>query len=280
VILAGMDSLTLVLGRFVVASVLFGLTAALTPLAKAKPGQRPMDRRGLLIGFAAGGINGLTLAILFKALTYLHASISSLLSLALIPIFTLILLFWRGEAIRRRDLLRLAASLLGLYLLVGLQGTVNPWGLFLVVSGAFLFSVHIVAVQWYLKPYNTWAVTALLVISATVAVIVLWLIEGSPTYVPGWGGWLAIAVQGVLVTYIARLLTYQAINYIGSGQYALLSPLETALTVLWAFLFLGEWIDSWQWLGMLLILVSPLFAFQALRVPSLLRRSRRPTTAD
>lgn len=113
------------------------------------------------------------------------------------------------------------------------------------------------SVQWYLSSYNTWSVTNLLVVSATLTVIVIWWFNGMPTYVPGWIGWVTIAVQSLIA---GRILTYGAIQRIGSEQFALLSPLETAMAVIWSVLFLGEWLSITKWSGTVLILISDLLA--------------------
>lgn len=259
---AGMEPITLVVARFPLGALLFGATLSLTRLGQPTGDQKPLDRKALLIGFGSGIINGCTLAALFGALRYIDASVSAVLSIALIQLFTLGLLTLRGEPITQRHLIRLGLSLAGLYLLFGLQGGIDARGIMLIGLGSLLFSIHIVSVQWYLSAYNTWSVTTLLVTSASVIVILLWWISGAPTYIPGWIGWMTIAVQVLIATYIGRILTYGAIQRIGSGQFALLSPLETALTVLWSVLFLGERLGSSQWAGTGLILVSALLAAQ------------------
>jgi drug/metabolite transporter (DMT)-like permease len=49
---------------------------------------------------------------------------------------------------------------------------------------------------------------------------------------------------------------------IGSGQLALLGPLETMLSVIWAVLFLHERLSLWQFAGGALILLSAALAVQ------------------
>jgi len=77
-------------------------------------------------------------------------------------------------------------------------------------------------------------------------------------------GWLGLVVLGVVSTYAARLILFAAIRHIGTAQLALLTPLETLLTVIWSLLFLGERLTLPQWLGGGLILVSGLLAVRRL----------------
>lgn len=264
-ILAGMAPTTLVCARFVVGTLLFALTLWLTELGKARGNQRPLDRKGLVIALAAGIINGLTLLTATWGLVELSASIATLLSIALTPFFVIGLLRLRGERGTALDWLRLGVGLIGLYFLVGFDGEASSWGIFLTALSALLYSLHMVLVQWHLRIYNTWVVTAVLVFGATAPAILLWWQAGASLYVPGTVGWAAILIQGLLATYVARLLIYAAVNTIGSAQIALLTPLEAALTVLIAMLWLHELVSGRQWIGITLILCSALLVMLPLR---------------
>ncbi len=271
-LLAGMAPTTLVGARFVVGTLLFTLTLLLTAVGKPRGAQRPLDRKGLTIALTAGIINGLTLLTATWGLVELSASIATLLSIALTPLFVIGLLRLRGEHSSTRDWLRLAVGLIGLYFLVGLDGEASQWGIVLTALSALLYSLHMVLVQWYLRVYNTWTITALLVFGATVPALLLWWQAGASLYVPGALGWTAIIIQGLLATYIARLLIYAAVNVIGSAQIALLTPVEAALTVLIAMLWLHELVNGQQWLGISLILCSALLVVLPLECSHLPRR--------
>ncbi len=259
-ILAGMDPNALVFGRFVLGNLLFGLTLSLTTIGRAQAPERDFDRRGVGISLGAGVINGLMLLAGAWGLVELSASIATLLSIALTPLFVLGLLRLRGEKGSRRDLLRLTIGLAGLYFLIGLEGTANSWGIILTVVSTLLYALHMVLVQWFLRPYNTWLVTATLILGASLPAGLLWWYSGASLYVPGTVGWLALITQGIAATVVARILIYEAVKRIGSAQIALLTPLEAALTVLWSVLWLAESVTPRQSFGILLILLSTVLA--------------------
>lgn len=259
-ILAGMDPATLLAARFVLATLLFGSVLAFSGMRRTAPAQRPLDRAGILYAAGSGLTNGLALMSFFWGLTLVSASVASMISIALAPIFTLLLLRSRGELITGRSIVRLGLSLVGIYFLVGLGGAVDPWGVLLLISGAFFFALHLVSVQWYLRPYNTLVVTAIMVVAACSMVLPFWWLTGADPFIPLWIGWIAIFAQGIVATFIARLMTYVAINRIGSGQFALLTPLEALLTILWSALFLAERLAPAQWIGAVLIVISTLLA--------------------
>jgi drug/metabolite transporter (DMT)-like permease len=257
-LLAGMAPTTLVFGRFVLGTFLFALTLGFTSVGRPHGTQRPFDRRGFGLSLLAGIINGLMLLAGAWGLVTLSASIATLLSIALTPLFVLGLLRLRGDQSSRRDLLRLSVGLIGLYFLIGVDGTANGWGIALTACSAFLYALHMVLVQWFLRPYNIWVVTATLILGASLPAGMLWWQMGASVYVPGSIGWAALIIQGIAATFVARILIYEAVNRIGSAQIALLTPLEAALTVLWAMIWLAEVVTLRQSMGILLILFSAL----------------------
>ena len=254
-ILAGLEPTTLVAARFLIGVLLFGVTLLCTNLGRPQGKQHPFDAMvfGLLVGWCDQWFDD---AQFHWGIVRLSASVATLISLALTPIFTLVLLRLRGEALTQRNLLRLALSLVGLYFLVGFGGELDGLGVLLTILGSLLFALHMVLVQWYLSRYNTWMVTATLIFAAAVPAVALWGYNGANFYVPGTVGWTAILIQGIASSFIARVLTYAALHRIGGAQMALLSPLEAALAVLWSMLWLNEMIVGRQWVGIGLILIE------------------------
>lgn len=260
VIVAGINPTTLLAYRFTLGAILFGGTITFTSLGTAKGEQRPLDQRGLIFALLIGVANGLTLLCFYWALSRLNASIASPLGIALIPIFTLAILRLGGEAFTRKQFLRLILSLIGIYLLMGFSGAIDLWGVTLVALGAFLYASHMVAVQWYLPNYNTWMVSALMAFAAAAVMLTFWLVNVRDFFVPGLFGWVAILILGIVASYLGRVMTYAAVAYIGSAQLALVTPVETVLTIFWSVLFLNETLLPIQWIGAILIVLSLLLA--------------------
>ena len=154
----------------------------------------------------------------------------------------------------------MALGLVGLYFLLGIDRTADSFGILLLVVGSFFFALHIISVQWFLSDYNVFTVTTLIVCSVTVLTVCLWFFTDADLFIPTPIGWFAIVFQGLVTTFIGRVLTYQAIGIIGSGQYALLAPLETALTILWASIFLSERLTPIQFLGVAFVIVGLILA--------------------
>jgi drug/metabolite transporter (DMT)-like permease len=68
----------------------------------------------------------------------------------------------------------------------------------------------------------------------------------------------------VVSTYYARLALYAAVRRVGSGQIALLWPLQMMLGVMLSVWLLQERLNPAQWLGGVLILGSALLAIERL----------------
>ena len=254
----GMDPSALLLGRMLFATLLLAITTAVrTPhLLRA-------DRRCVLAAIGSGLINGVAMSCFFWALTYLEASMTSMI-LSLSPLIVLSLLALRGERMTYRHAVRMMLALIGIYLLIGPGGDVNLVGVAWAMLAICLFSLQMVIMQWYLVDYDARTVTLYVLIAMSSSVFIWWLIQGAAWQDPGLGGWLSILSLAVISTYLARLTLFGAVSRIGSGQMAMLAPVETLFTVLWSFLFLGERLTPIQWLGGMLVLSSAVLAVQRL----------------
>ncbi len=249
-ILAGLPPTAVLVGRMVIAlALLLGFIIVLSP------DRLTIDRRLGLIALLSGVINGIGFLTFFAALSRLDASIASMI-FSLSPLVVLGLLALRGERMTRRHLVRLALGVGGVYLLIGPGGDVDMVGVALVMVTVITVSLHLVMVQWYLPGVPARTVTLYVNVGVTAVCVIAWQWAGRPWQDPGPTGWAAILALAIISTFLARLLLFIGVRRLGSGQIALLAPLETLLTVIWSFLFLGERLTAVQWLGGLLILLS------------------------
>lgn len=261
-ITGGLNPTTLLAARLFISTLLLGGSIVL--LAS---GRLLIDGRGLSICAAAGLANGIGMLTFFWALSRIDASIASMI-FSISPLATLGLLALRGEKFTRRHLLRLVLGLGGVYLLIGLSGAsgsgVDWLGVIWIFVTVIAFAIHLVLIQWFLQGYEARTVTFYVVATMLLVTLGWWLIQGGEWHDPGLSGWLAIGTLAVVSTYLARLALFVGVRHLGSGQVALLLPLETLLSVTWSVLFLYERLTLWQWLGGVLILASALLAVKRL----------------
>jgi drug/metabolite transporter (DMT)-like permease len=247
--------------------------ALLAGLLLRKPVRLRMDRRGLAFSSVAGLANAIGMVAFFFSLKRLDASLAAMV-IALSPIVVLSMLALRGERVTHRHAVRVLLALAGVYLLIGPGGHADRVGVVLVVGAVLAFSSQLAVMQWYLKGYDTQAVTFYLTITMTAAITLFWLGIGTPWQRPDTVAWVAIIVLAIVSTVVARILLFGAVNVVGGGQMAMLAPLETLLAVSWSILFLGERLSPLQFVGGLLIITSALLAIQRLNV-----RRRRAAVA-
>lgn len=260
VILAGMDSTTLLVLRLCLATAFFGLMIAVMDARLFL-----VSRQTLLVTTFAGVTNGLGMLFFFWALERVHASISSMI-ISLIPLVVLSLLALRGERFTYRHFVRLGLGLGGVYLLIGPGGTVDPHGILLLVIAILCFSCQIVMLQWYLKGQDFRTVSFYISTGMAAVVTIYWWFYGPAWQAPPAQNWLLIFALAFLSTFVARLAFVAAVDRIGGGQMTLLTPLETLLTVCWSMLFLQEHFSLLQWVGGALVLASALLAIQRLNI--------------
>ena len=125
----------------------------------------------------------------------------------------------------------------------------------LAIGSAAIYALYMLLIQTRLTalPASTSAVW----ITTTMALVLLLLRQfvrpASPleSY-----GWMVVVWSAVLGTGVARVATVEAIRLIGSGQTALLLPVETVLSVGVAMMVLGERLSPPQTLGAALVMTS------------------------
>ncbi len=260
-VLGGIDPLTLLLLRLLLAVALMALTMAVAMPRYLRLERRAWPRMGLI-----GVISGVEIGCFFSSLAYVDASTTSMIK-STQPLVVLLFLALGGEQLTRRSLIRLGLSMIGIYLLVGTGGSVAPLGLVFLSLSLLLYALQLVLTQWWLADYDARTVTLYMTSIMALVVAVWWSLTEATWADPGPAGWAVIAVLAVVSTYIARLTLYAAIQRIGSGQIALLWPLQTLISILLAVIFLNERFTLIQAAGGALIVASALLAMKRPRWP-------------
>lgn len=239
-----------------------------------QPEKLKIDRKGLIGCALAAGANTISLGSFYIAVTYIEISVATVI-FSTFPMIALLLLALKGERITRLNFIRFGLALLGVYLLVGFAGEINFFGVGLVVITAIFFSLHITLIQWKLNHYPTRTITAYILSFMSLYMGIVYFATGHGVPTMGAEGWGVVIYTGLVATAIARFAMFAGIRHIGSGQTALLGPLETLMAVVWAMIFLDERLTMVQILGGLLILISAALASLRKSVLPLKQRSIR-----
>lgn len=253
-IVGGMDPSTLLLIRLGLATLLIGVT-----LAGVAPQRLRITRRQAGLLLAIGLLAGVEICSFFWSLAFVDAATSSIIK-SVQPLLVLLLLAMGGERLTGRHFLRLGLSMFGIYLLVGVSRGVAPVGLLLLSASLLLYAVQLVLVQWWLKDVDVWATTFYLTAVMAGVIGLWWWLQGAPWAPPTPTEWWVIGVLAVVSTYFARVALFAAIARIGSGQIALLWPLQTLAAIVLSVIFLQERLTWVQWIGGALVLGSAFLA--------------------
>ncbi len=219
---------------------------------------------GLIGTVAVGAINGLGSLLYYNGLLLLdNASLAQLLNM-LYVVFVMLLTRFYGHQISKLSLLRIALALTAVYLLVApTEGYARPplhWaGVGLLIGAAFAYALHAFLSQrvMYEMPAPTMALYALTWMGATVLLArlvygVLFPLRWEPVVPDGW--WFVMGLT--LVTAVGRVTLFAGVRTLGSLQTLLLNVGELGVTLLAAFMWLGERMTPIQWVGMAVLVLS------------------------
>jgi drug/metabolite transporter (DMT)-like permease len=274
VIVGGMEPSTLLVLRLTLATILLGTTMAIVAPHKLK-----ISKRGLWLMLVVGGLAGLEIASFFWALAYVDAATTSIIK-SVQPLVVLLLLTLAGERMTGKHWSRVILSMVGIYLLVGIGGKIDPFGVFLIGISLIFYALQLAQVQWWLQEYDTWTVAFYLTGIMSIVVTGWWAATGAPWQMPTLTEIIIIVVLAVVGTYFARLALFAAIARIGSGQIALLWPLQTLTAIVIAVIFLNERLTPIQWFGGALVLAATFLALPGVRLRRIRLRPESSPPAD
>ncbi len=210
---------------------------------------------GLVGCLIAGGINGAGSLLFYAGLARIDAGLGQLLY-SLYPIFVAFLLFLDGHQHSRLTVVRLLLSLPAVLLLLDPRGgQVDLPGAGLMLGAGFLYALHIPINQrvLYEAPAPTVTLYTLIAMTAVVVPAHLLLSPSIPVFPAG----ALIPLLGLTgVTFLSRLALFLGVKAIGGMQTALLGMVELLVAVGLAHLWLGESLNTSQWLGALLLALA------------------------
>lgn len=254
---AGVDPITLASLRTLVAAVLLWSVTLVSWRHRPR-----LPLRGLANCLLVGAVNGVGSLFYYSGLSRLDASQAALLG-ALYPVWVVIYISASGQAIRATTLLQLVGSTLGAVLVT------SPWsmgspadflGATLMVASAAVNGWYIVMGQWVLADVPSRSGTLYIMTGMALTVLGAQAIGGQLSFdgisLPGWEAIIALG----LTTALSRMAMFVSLEKIGGVQTAILSLLELAISLTLAFVFLGERLYWYQWLGAGLLLGGGLLA--------------------
>jgi drug/metabolite transporter (DMT)-like permease len=220
-----------------------------------------------LVGcMAVGLVNGIGSLFYYAALSRIDASLVSLINTTY-PLWVVVFLAASGQPLSRFT----GASLLlaggGVALVSQAPGaTTDTLGIMLMLVAAAAYGWHLVLGQWVVSDTPPRSVALYVLTTMAVVVGVARLVQAAPVEPITEAGWQAVAALGA-VTALSRLFMFLGLERLGGIQTALLGLTELFVTLVAAFVLLGERLTPLQWLGGLLLISAGL----------VVRKDSRPT---
>jgi drug/metabolite transporter (DMT)-like permease len=211
--------------------------------------------RDILGCVGVGAVNGLGSLLFYAGLSRIDASLASLLN-TLYPMWVVLFIFAAGQPVTRLTMVRLGLSTVGVYLLTRTGTRDTDWlGVMLMLASGATYGWHLVLGQWVLADVS--ARTGALYILTTMACVVglARIFQGGAVEPISLGGWVTVSALG-LTTALSRLAMFSALSLMGGVETALVGLLELLVSLLLAFLVLGERLTPVQLLGGVLLIAS------------------------
>lgn len=220
----------------------------------------------VLVGcVAVGFVNGIGSLFYYTALSRIDASLVSLINTTY-PLWVVVFLAASGQRLSHFTVASLLLATTGVGLVSRAPGTsIDSLGVMLMLVASAAYGWHLVLGQWVVADAPPRSVALYVLTTMSIVVAFARVVQPAPVEPITGAGWQAVIGLGI-VTALSRLFMFIGLVRLGGIQTALLGLSELFVTLLVAYVLLGERLTLLQWLGGLLLIVSGL----------LVRRDSRP----
>ena len=253
---AGASVASTLLVRFGVAALLFWVVLGCTG---GWSRFRGLPRHVVLTGLGLGAIGySLQSGLFFAAIGRLDVSLVALV-LYTYPAFVTVaaLLLGRTAGSLRTTVALVVASVgLVLVLLAAGAGTFDLGGALLALAASVTYTTYILISDRIIGAIDPFALAALVLTGATASFTVTGLVTGSLDLALSGEAWLWLLLIAVVSTVVAVTAFFAGLKLVGPSEAAILSTFEPVVTVVLAYIVLGERLAPAQLLGGALVLAA------------------------
>lgn len=255
----GASPVLIAMARFLVASVIFGVY-----LLWRRPGAPAKADRRTFLYLAFIGV-GVYYVFQYYGVKFAGPSISSILVTLLCPIMIFLMSYYRlGERISNVQKAGLAVSAVGSYFVItdGSTALISNWegiigGLFAVVCAVF-WAIYTVEGKKIVKKYDSFTATAWLSVIGMLMMVPFAAADATITHplVFPLSFWIAALYLGLACTVVGYVVWFRALQGLSASTTGVTLYFEPVVTVLFAWLLLGQGIGWIAAGGGLLVLVG------------------------
>jgi drug/metabolite transporter (DMT)-like permease len=250
---AGANTATTLLVRFALAALLFAVILRVTGRWTRLP------RRVVLTGLGLGAFGySLQSALFFAAIDRLDVSMVALI-LYTYPVFVTVAAIVLGRvapSLKAGVALTVASAGLALVLLAGGGAEFEAVGALLALAASLTYTTYILVSDTIIGDVDPFALALLVLTGATASFTVAGLATGSLDFTLSGEAWLWLVLIALISTVVAVAAFFAGLRLVGPSEAAILSTFEPPVTVVLAFLILGERLTVPQLAGGALVLAA------------------------
>lgn len=215
---------------------------------------------------AAFGMSGFYVASLadFIGLQYITASLERVILFTYPTMVVLIAALFLNRKIKRTEVFALILTYVGTGIALFENFKLPDGGSVLIGSAlifvaAFGYAIYVIGSGQMLKKMGTLQYNSLAMTAACIAIILHHLIAYNLALFHFQKEIYILAfIMGVFSTVLASFLVTGGIRIIGASHAAIISSVGPISTIILAYIFLGERLSGWQWVGTLIVIFGVL----------------------
>ena len=248
---AGANPTTVLFLRFSIASLIMLVWIFIKRSKFSLPGPRVLI---VLILMGCIGYGGQSFCY-FTALTFIPSGTVAILLYLYPALVTGLSILFLNQKITLYEICALMLALSGTVCVVGFKLGGEVVGYIFGVSAAFIYAVYIIVGTKALNKTDSFLSSAVIITSAAVLYSIVIFFK-SPVFPTTFIGWTASAMIAVVSTIIAIVTFFAGLKKIGPVHASMLSTVEPVITVLLAWLFLGDLLSAWKITGGSMVLIA------------------------
>ncbi len=250
----GVDALTLMLMRLGIATPFF--VAALFILEGRRGFQITLKDAMVFVFMGIMGIGGAML-FSFYSLELIDASLSTLIVFTYPAVTTVMLMIFMKEEVTSARFVSLFLTFAGLGMVVRIDKIalvyLNGKGIMFGLFASLCFAIYNTMSEKMIKDTSPVRLTSYCSVSLFAFLFTLF---GNRSFPDAPEVWVAASLLGIFSGFIPFVLFMYGVRKIGAGRSVIISSLGPVFTVLWAYLFLEEHLDTTQIVGMSTIILG------------------------
>jgi drug/metabolite transporter (DMT)-like permease len=189
----------------------------------------------LLVGLLVAG----STIISFTAVAYIDPGTAAMLAQTAVIFALGFSVFWLRERLHKYELVGAAAALLGVFVIGFQPGDIWRVGSLLVLSSAFLYSLHVAVVKRYGDKMD-FANFFLFRVTSTSAFLLLFALGRNEFVWPAAQVWPVLLLAATVDVVVSRVLYYLVLRRVQMSFHAIILTLSPVVAILWSLLLFRE----------------------------------------